>query len=63
MDINYIISELDDCKGAYDLDGVEITEDDALQVLDFMKDGASFEEAVDAVLDGIREVLSEGWEF
>jgi len=63
MEINYIISELDDCKGAYDLDGVEITEDDALQVLDFMKNGASFEEAVDAVLDGIREVLSEGWEF
>ena len=63
MDTNYIISELDDCKGAYDLDGVEITEDDALQVLDFMKDGASFEEAVDAVLDGIREVISEGWEF
>jgi hypothetical protein len=63
MEINYIISELDSCKGAYDLDGVEITEDDAMQVLDFMKDGASFEEAVDAVLDGIREVLSEGWEF
>jgi hypothetical protein len=42
---------------------VEITEDDALQVLDFMKDGASFEEAVDAVLDGILEVISEGWEF
>ena len=63
MDIDYIINELDDYKGAYDLDGVEITEDDALQVLDFMKDGASFEEAVDAVLDGIREVISQGWEF
>lgn len=63
MGINYIINELDDCKGAYDLDGVEITEDDALQVQVFMKDGASFEEAVDAVLDGIREVISQGWEF
>lgn len=63
MDIEYIINELDDCKGAYDLDGVEITEDDALQVQDFMKDGASFDEAIDAVLDGIRDVLSGGWEF
>ena len=25
MEINYIISELDSCKGAYDLDGVEPT--------------------------------------
>jgi hypothetical protein len=63
MDIDGIINELDDCKVAYDLDGVEITEDDAKQVQDFMKDGASFEEAIDAVLSGIREVLSEGWEF
>ena len=63
MDIEDILDELDDRKDAYDLDGVEITEDDALQVQDFMKDGATFEEAVDAVLDGIREVVSQGWEF
>jgi hypothetical protein len=63
MDISYIIKELDNNKEAYDLDGVEITEDDALQVQDFMKNGVSFEEAIGAVLGGIREVLSQGWEF
>ena len=55
MDIDYIINELDDCKGAYDLDGVEITEDDALQVQDFMEDGASFEEAINAVLSFLNK--------
>ena len=63
MDIEDILDELDDRKDAYDLDGVEITEDDALRVKSLMKDGATFEEAVDAVLDGIREVVSQGWEF
>ena len=63
INIKNILYELDARKCAYDLDGVEITEEDAKQVQVFMKDGASFEEAIDAVLNGIRDVISEGWEF
>lgn len=63
MSIEDIIYELDDRKGAYDLDGVEITQEDAEQVIEYMADGASFEEAIDTLLDGIRYVISEGWEF
>ena len=44
---DYILHELDYYKDRYDLCGVEITEDDA----------------IDVVLDGINSAISEGWEF
>lgn len=63
MSIEDIIYELETRRGAYDLDGVEITQEDAEQVIEYMADGAPFEEAIDTLLDGIRYVISEGWEF
>lgn len=56
-EVRAIIAELDDFKDTYGCGGVEITEDDALQVIDFCQDGATYDEAVDAVLSGIRDTL------
>ena len=61
--LDEIICELDDFKDDYDLAGVEITYDDAQQVIDFMNDGATRDQALDAVLSGIRDCLSQGWDF
>ena len=50
--------ELDEKKRQYELDGVEITPEDAITVLNIMSNGLSRDEAVDEVLNGICEVLS-----
>ena len=50
--------ELDEKKRQYELDGVEITPEDAITVLNRMSNGLSKDEAIDEVLNDICEVLS-----
>ena len=50
--------ELDDKKRQYELDGVEITPEDAITVLNIMSNGLSKDDAIDEVLNGICDVLS-----
>ena len=50
--------ELDEKKRQYELDGVEITPEDAITVLNIMSNGLSKEEAIDEVLNDICDVLS-----
>ena len=50
--------ELDEKKRQYELDGVEITSEDAITVLNIMSNGLPKDEAIDEVLNDICEVLS-----
>ena len=50
--------ELDEKKGQHELDGVEITPEDAITVLNIMSNGLSKDEAIDEVLNDICDVLS-----
>ena len=50
--------ELDEKKRQYELDGVEITPEDAITVLNIMSNGLSKDEAIDEVLNNICDVLS-----
>ena len=50
--------ELDEKKRQYELDGVEITPEDAITVLNIMSNGLSKDEAIDEVLNDICNVLS-----
>ena len=54
--------ELDEKKRQYELDGVEITPEDAITVLNIMSNGLSKDEAIDEVLNGIYEVISQGYD-
>ena len=49
---------LDEKKRQYELDGVEITSEDAVNVLNMMSKGLSKDKAIDEVLNGIYEVLT-----
>ena len=49
---------LDEKKRQYELDGVEITPEDAITVLNIMSNGLSKDDAIDEVLNGIYEVLT-----
>ena len=50
--------ELDEKKRQYELDGVEITPEDAITVLNIMSNGLPKDEAIDEVLNNICDVLS-----
>ena len=50
--------ELDEKKRQYELDGVEITPEDTITVLNIISNGLSKDEAIDEVLNDICEVLS-----
>lgn len=50
--------ELDEKKCQYELDGVEITPEDAITVLNIMSNGLSKDEAINEVLNDICDVLS-----
>lgn len=50
--------ELDEKKRQYELDGVEITPEDAITVLNIISNGLSKDEAIDEVLNDIYDVLS-----
>ena len=54
--------ELDDKKRQYELDGVEITPEDSITLLNIMSNGLPKDEAVDVVLNGIYEVISQGYD-
>ena len=53
-----IMRELDEKKRQYELDGVEITSEDAVNVLNMMSKGLTKDKAIDEVLNGIYEVLT-----
>lgn len=58
--INAILRELEAKKRDYELDGVELTEEDAQTVINFMNsDNMSQEEAIQATLSGISDCLSQ----
>ena len=50
--------ELDEKKRQYELDGVEITLEDDITVLNVMSNGLSKDEDIDEVLNDICDVLS-----
>ena len=50
--------ELDEKKRQYELDGVEITPEDAITVLNIMSNGLSKDDAIDEDLNDICDVLS-----
>ena len=54
--------ELDEKKKQYELDGVEITPEDVIAVLNIMSNGLSKDEAIDEVLNGIYEIISQGYD-
>ena len=55
----YIQDRLDDAK-EHELEGVEITDEDAASVVALRDAGNTLEEAVDIVLTGIRDCLNQG---
>lgn len=57
MTTEFIISELEHNKRYYDLDGVEITTEDAENVIDLIHGGMTMDKAVDEILNGIRDCL------
>ena len=57
-----IMRELDEKKRQYELDGVEITQEDATTVLNMMSNGMCKDKAIDEVLNGIYEVISQGYD-
>ena len=59
MDRHEILSELESRKKQYELDGVEITEEDVDLVIERVNGGMYLEDAVDEVLEGIKECLSQ----
>ena len=50
--------ELDEKKHQYELDGVEITPEDAITVLNIMSNGLSKDDAINEVLNDICDMLS-----
>lgn len=62
QEILSIQRELDEKKRQYELDGVEITQEDATTVLNMMSNGMSKDKAIDEVLNGIYEVISQGYD-
>ena len=50
--------KLDEKKRQYELDGAEITPEDAITVLNIMSNGLPKDEAIDEVLNDICDVLS-----
>ena len=50
--------ELDEKKHQYELDGVEITPEDAITVLNIMSNGLSKDDAINEVFNDICDMLS-----
>ena len=57
MTTEFIISELEHNKRYYDLNGVEITIEDAENVINLIKGGMTMDMAVTEILKGIRNCL------
>ena len=58
MNKEWILSELNDRKKYYDLDGVEITEEDVENVIELINGGMNELTAMTQVLNGIYECLA-----
>lgn len=56
-----ILYELEDMKCEYELDGVELTPEDAMMVITELECGKTKDQAIDDVLSGIRETLDWEW--
>ena len=56
-----ILYELEDAKYDYELDGVELTPEDAMMVIDELECGKTKDQEIDYVLSGIRETLDWEW--
>lgn len=56
--INMILSKLEENKRNYDLDGVELTTEDAEDVINLINNGITEDNAINLVLNGIYDVLS-----
>ena len=61
--IGNILRRLENEKKYYELDGVEMTEEDAQNVVSLLRQGMSMDDAISDVLNGIRDVISQGWDF
>lgn len=57
QEIEDILFELDDMKYEFELDGVELTDRDAVAVLEEMKNGSTKDQAMRKVLGGICDIL------
>ena len=55
--IELITKELNSRLKDYELEGVEIVEEDAMLVQNYMANGSSLDEAIHIVLNGICETL------
>ena len=58
MNKEWILSELNNRKKYYDLDGVEITEEDVENVIELINGGMNELTAMTQVLNGIYECLA-----
>ena len=58
--LDEIIDEMLAIQKGYELEGVELTDEDAELALDYINQGMSKDDAIDKVLSGIRETLDMG---
>lgn len=60
IDIDRASMDLHDEQDRYELEGVELTEEDSERVLLLYANGTDYDDAIAEVLSGIRECLDEG---
>jgi hypothetical protein len=63
MNKETILSELNEKRKEHDLEGVELTLEDADEVIDLINSGMEKDAAIHQVLNGIYDVLAEGFEY
>lgn len=62
MRVERVRPYLEERLSEYDLEGVEVVDEDCSSVLSLMENGSTLEEAVGKVLENIRDVLDENLE-
>lgn len=63
MNKEIILSELNEKRKEHDLEGVELTLEDADEVINLINSGMEKDAAIHHVLNGIYDVLAEGFEY
>jgi hypothetical protein len=63
MNKETILSELNEKRKEHDLEGVELTLEDADEVIELINSGMEKDAAIHQVLNGIYDVLAEGFEY